>query len=271
MNAVPVFRHRRLGYDVAVLILLTALVPLGGELWAGGGALAPQRYALGEDPALIWMHLVTNLLIVLAYVAISGTLIHLTRKTRRRIPFLCAFVAFGVFMISCGATHFMAALTLWEPAYWKAGGVPWVIALASVGTAVAIPSIVPKVVDPLETAQASEERRRRLLGSEERFRNLLGNLQVGVLLMDSWGEIVLANGRAMGLIGLTEGEIVGKAHFDADWDVVYEDSSPFPIEEFPVARAISDGRAVRQVVLGLRAPRPRRPGLAAGGRRSGGR
>lgn len=245
MNAVPVFRHRRLGYAIAGLILLTALVPLGGELWAGGGGAAPQRYALGEDPALIWMHLVTNLLIGLAYVAISGTLIHMTRKTGRRIPFLWAFVAFGVFIISCGATHFMAALTLWEPVYWLAGGVLWVTALASVGTAAAIPSIVPKVVNLVETAQASEERRRRLLESEERFRNLLGNLQVGVLLMDSRGEIVLANGRAMGLIGLTEDEIVGKAHSDAEWDVVYEDGSPFPIEEFPVARAISDGRAVR--------------------------
>jgi PAS domain S-box-containing protein len=243
-----------LGYAIAGLILLTALVPLGRELWAGGGGSAPQRYALGEDPALIWMHLVTSLLIGLAYVAISGTLIHLTRKTGRRIPFLWAFVAFGVFIISCGATHFMAALTLWEPVYWLAGGVLWVTALASVGTAAAIPSIVPKVVNLVETAQASEERRRRLLESEERYRSLLGNLQVGVLLMASQGKILLANGRAMALIGLTEDEIVGKAHSDAEWDVVYEDGSPFPLEEFPVARAISDGRAVRQVVMGLRAP-----------------
>ena len=200
------------------------------------------------------MHLVTNLLIGLAYVAISGTLIHMTRKTGRRIPFLWAFVAFGVFIISCGATHFMAALTLWEPAYWMAGGVLWVTALASVGTAVAIPSVVPKVVDLVESAQASEERRRRLLESEERFRNLVGNLQVGVLLMNSRAEIVLANGRAMDLIGLTEDGLLGKAPFDDDWDVVYEDGSPFPAEEFPVARAIAAGRAVRQVVMGLSAP-----------------
>jgi PAS domain-containing protein len=154
------------------------------------------------------MHLVTNLLIGLAYVAISGTLIHLTRKTGRKIPFLWAFVAFGIFIISCGATHFMAALTLWEPAYWMAGGVLWVTALASVGTAVAIPSVVPKVVDLVESAQASEERRRRLLESEERFRNLLGNLQVGVLLMDSRGEIVLCNQRARALIGLAEDDLL---------------------------------------------------------------
>ncbi len=58
----------------------------------------------------------------------------------------------------------------------------------------------------------------------------------------------------MALIGLTEDELVGKDTFDADWDVVYEDGSPFPPEEFPAARAISDGRAVRQVVMGLKAP-----------------
>ena len=254
MNALPIPRHRGLGYVAAALILLTALVPLGGDLWAGGGGSEPQRYALGENPALIWMHLITNLLIGLAYVAISGTLIHLTRKTGRRIPFLWAFVAFGVFIISCGATHFMAALTLWEPVYWMAGGVLWITALASVGTAVAIPSVVPKVVDLVESAQASEERRRRLKESEERFRNLVGNLQVGVLLTNPRGEIVLANGRAIELLGLTEEEMLGKNHLDIAWDAVCEDGSPMLPEEFPATRAIAEGRAVRHVVMGLRTP-----------------
>ena len=254
MNALPIPRHRGLGYVAAALILLTALVPLGGDLWAGGGGSEPQRYALGENPALIWMHLITNLLIGLAYVAISGTLIHLTRKTGRRIPFLWAFVAFGVFIISCGATHFMAALTLWEPVYWMAGGVLWITALASVGTAVAIPSVVPKVVDLVESAQASEERRRRLKESEERFRNLVGNLQVGVLLTNPRGEIVLANGRAIELLGLTEEEMLGKNHLDIAWDAVCEDGSPMLPEEFPATRAIVEGRAVRHVVMGLRTP-----------------
>ena len=33
------------------------------------------------------------------------------------------FVAFGIFIVSCGLIHFMAAITLWEPMLWLAGGV----------------------------------------------------------------------------------------------------------------------------------------------------
>jgi hypothetical protein len=74
-----------------------------------------------------------NTLIGLAYVAISATLIYLARKTGQSIPFLWAFVAFGVFIISCGLTHFMATLTLWEPMYWLAGGILYITAISSVG------------------------------------------------------------------------------------------------------------------------------------------
>ena len=45
---------------------------------------------------------------------------------------------FGVFIIACGMTHFVAVLTLWTPVYWLAGDVKVITAMASVGTAVAL-------------------------------------------------------------------------------------------------------------------------------------
>ena len=46
------------------------------------------------------------------------------------------FVCFGVFILACGATHLMSVYNVWVPAWWVAGGVKTVTALASVPTAV---------------------------------------------------------------------------------------------------------------------------------------
>jgi signal transduction histidine kinase len=146
------------------LALISALVPIVAETLAppGGRNLQSIGATFRWEPILVGIHLVTDLLIGLAYVAISLTLIYLARRARQDIPFLWAFVAFGLFIISCGVTHFMAALTLWAPLYWVAASVKDVTALASVGTAVVLPSLVPKVLALVQTAKVSEERRTRL-------------------------------------------------------------------------------------------------------------
>ena len=158
MNRFGTLRYPRLSFGAAALVLLTALVPLGAELWVGDSDLLPQGQALDWEPVLTGLHLIINTLIGLAYVAISATLIYLARKTGQSIPFLWVFVAFGVFIISCGLTHFMAALTLWEPMYWLAGGILYITPISSVGTAVAIPPLVPKVQKLIESAKLSEKR-----------------------------------------------------------------------------------------------------------------
>ena len=105
MNGLRALRYPRLTYGIATLVLLTALVPSGAEFWLGHGRLEPEGEAFGWEPMLMGVHLITNLLIGLAYVAISATLIYLARRGGRSIPFLWAFVAFGIFIISCGVTH----------------------------------------------------------------------------------------------------------------------------------------------------------------------
>jgi signal transduction histidine kinase len=60
---------------------------------------------------------VTDLLIGLSYVAISAMLVLLVHRARNDIPFSWVFLAFGMFIVACGATHFMEVLVLWKAAY----------------------------------------------------------------------------------------------------------------------------------------------------------
>src|SRR5438128_1060667 len=89
-------------------------------------------------PGLITLYVGSDTLIGLAYVSISATLIYLAYTTRRTIPFQWVFVAFGIFIIACGTTHFLDVWTLWVPVYWLLGTVKVLTALASVTTALAL-------------------------------------------------------------------------------------------------------------------------------------
>jgi PAS domain S-box-containing protein len=91
--------------------------------------------------------------------------------------------------------------------------------------------------------------------SEERFRLLVRDMQVGVVLQDPKAEIVLANPKALELLGLSEDQLLGKTSYDPDWNVVHEDGAPFPGETHPVSRAIATRRPVRGVVMGVFNPR----------------
>ncbi len=125
-----------------------------------------------REPRLIWLHVISDVLIGLAYVSISATLSYLVYKASRDIPFNWVLLAFGLFIVSCGMTHFMEVWVVWEPVYWMSGYVKVVTATASVATAVALFPLVPKVFLLIEAARKSERRRVEIeqLNSElERF------------------------------------------------------------------------------------------------------
>jgi PAS domain S-box-containing protein len=90
--------------------------------------------------------------------------------------------------------------------------------------------------------------------SEEKFKNLVWDMQVGVLLQGPHAEILLSNPQALELLGLDEDQLLGKTSFDPDWNVIHEDGSPFPGPEHPVPQAIATGKSVRSVVMGVYRP-----------------
>lgn len=90
--------------------------------------------------------------------------------------------------------------------------------------------------------------------TEERFQTLVRTLHVGVLLQGPGTEILLANPRALELLGLTEDQAPGRTAFDPAWNVIREDGSPFPGPDQPAAQALATARPVRAVVMGVYRP-----------------
>jgi signal transduction histidine kinase len=123
-----------------------------------GATFLPHGFCYLWNPHLLWTHVASDFLIGAAYVTIAFSLAWLVHRVRRDIPFSWAFVAFGLFIITCGMTHFMEIWTLWKPVYWLSGGVKVVTAVVSVATAIAMPFTVPKAVATVRDARLSRER-----------------------------------------------------------------------------------------------------------------
>lgn len=104
------------------------------------------------NSTLIWTMVITDSLIALAYLAISANLYDLVRKIR--LPFSTMFVAFGTFILACGATHALEVYTIWVPNYWLAAGVKVVTAIASVATALFMVPARKQVEQTLADARA---------------------------------------------------------------------------------------------------------------------
>jgi len=133
----------------------------------------PHLYCYLGSPALVWTHVLADALIGVAYLCISVTLAYVVFRAWRDLPFHWILLAFGLFIIACGGTHFMEVLTIWVPVYILGAAVKLFTALASVTTAVILPFIVPRVFTLIEQAKTSEEATARLRASEERKEALL--------------------------------------------------------------------------------------------------
>jgi signal transduction histidine kinase len=117
----------------------------------------PHGHCYLWRPGLLWLQVISNGLIGLAYVAISLTIAYLVRRGQY-MPFKGMAVAFGMFIVSCGLTHLFDIYVIWHPAYWLDGAIRAVTALASVVTAILLPPLVPQAIALARGARAAHER-----------------------------------------------------------------------------------------------------------------
>src|SRR6202007_341710 len=161
----------------------------------------PHGFCYQWNPALIWLHSISDMLIAIAYFSIPPTLIYLVRK-KRSIPFDWMFVCFGVFIAACGATHLMEIVTLWTPVYWLSGGVKVITAFASLPTAFLLAKVVPRVLE-LPTTQELRE-------SEDRYRDLVENSHDLICTHDLQGRLVSVNDMPAKILGYSREELLNK-------------------------------------------------------------
>ena len=186
------------------LFLLTASLWLGSRFLLSAEFL-PHWYCYVGNRRLVWTNVIADLVIGLSYVAISTTLVWLVRRAGRDLPYSHFFWAFGLFIVSCGGTHFMEVLTVWKPVYWLSAAVKVVTALASAGTGVVLLIAADDIVEFVRTAREAAA-----LRGNEQFRALVNAAPMAVVGSDLQGKINVWNPAAESLFGWTAQEVLGK-------------------------------------------------------------
>jgi signal transduction histidine kinase len=105
----------------------------------------PRLYCGAWTTGLASLHIVSDALIWLAYLAIPVVLVSFARR-RRDLPFPWLFWFFGTFIITCGCTHLMGVILFYVPVYRLDGLVKVVTALASWATVIALYPVIPKAL-----------------------------------------------------------------------------------------------------------------------------
>src|SRR5437763_16396977 len=112
----------------------------GSNMWGflrsllDSSTLSPHGICLLWRPELIWLHVVSDAVIALAYFSIPFALAIFVSK-RRDVEFGWVFWAFAIFIMACGVTHVMSIYTLWVPIYGIEGVTKALTDMASILTA----------------------------------------------------------------------------------------------------------------------------------------
>ncbi len=125
----------------------------------GAQGLAPHGFCLLWDPALIWTHVIADVLIAVSYFSIPVAMAYFLVK-RPDVRFGWVAWLFALFIMACGATHVMGVWVMWNPDYGPQALIKILTAAASVVTAVALWPLLPKAValpSPLQLERANAD------------------------------------------------------------------------------------------------------------------
>jgi PAS domain S-box-containing protein len=190
---------------------------------------SPHGICLLWEPELIWLHVVADGLIALAYFSIPFALAIFVAK-RRDLKFGWVYWAFGIFIMACGLTHILSIYTLWVPIYGVEGLVKAFTAVASVVTAGMLWPLLPqllKIPSPFELRQAqealkeeeikgrdSEQLLQQFRQAQQALRESMARLTAvvetavdGFILIDARGRVLLFNPACERLFGYRAEEV----------------------------------------------------------------
>ena len=234
----------------------------------------PHGHCYLWTPGILWLHVVSDLLIVASYYSIPLALIFFIRK-RKDLAFNWVFRLFAAFIFWCGTTHLMAVWVTWNPSYWLDGSVKAITAGVSVVTAIMLWPLIPKAlkypspgelqrmnevlqeqirermraeVDLSELNQSLErrvdERTRELERQEDKFRRVVENAASAILMIDEERKITFTNRQAEDLFGYSREELIGRP-IETLVPERYREGHPGFVAQFlkaPQPRAMGAGR-----------------------------
>jgi signal transduction histidine kinase len=105
----------------------------------------PHGYCLLWRPEILWLHIVSDLAIALAYYGIPLAIFYFVRK-RGDLPHESIFWLLGAFILLCGTTHLMAIWVLWYPDFVLEGLLKAATGFVSVLTLLVSIRLLPKAL-----------------------------------------------------------------------------------------------------------------------------
>lgn len=103
----------------------------------------PHGFCYLWNPQILWLHVLSDSLIAIAYFSIPAALVYIVLR-RRDIPFNFIFWMFSLFILGCGATHLMDVVTIWKPWYLASGVIKALTAAVSIVTVFKLVPLIPR-------------------------------------------------------------------------------------------------------------------------------
>ena len=106
----------------------------------------PHGHCYLWKPEILWMHVISDIIIAIAYYSIPLTLVILIMK-RKSFPLKWVLTLFAMFIFLCGTTNIIDLITQWTPIYRLEGLVKLLTALVSIATAIALYPLLPRLLE----------------------------------------------------------------------------------------------------------------------------
>jgi PAS domain S-box-containing protein len=201
--------------------------------------LIPHGYCLSWSPVLLWLQVIPDLLITLAYYSIPLMLVYFIRQ-RKDLPYPWLVALFAGFIVVCGTTHLLSAITIWIPLYWLDGLLKAFTAIISIVTAVLMVWVIPRSLSLPSAAQLQAEIQQRKIAenalreSEAKLATILDSVEAFIYIKDCNYLYQYANQPVRELFGKALENIVGKVDdvfFDEDTTATLHENDRRVIEQ----------------------------------------
>ena len=216
------------------------------EMSANG--FMPHGYCFLWQPGVLWLHVLSDLAIALAYFGIPLALIYFIRK-RPDLPFQRVFVLFGAFILLCGCTHLLSIWVLWHPNYIFEGWIKAITAVISIATLIMIIRLMPKALalpSPAQLREANARLEAMYRQSEENSRAVIDNVLDGIITIDEHDRIRSFNSACEDIFGYHASEVVGQPISLLMPDPTYTEHDRYVSEYLPVDAGAREVQARRK-------------------------
>ncbi|MBV9829478.1 MAG: PAS domain S-box protein [Alphaproteobacteria bacterium] len=215
--------------------------------------LTPHGFCLLWRPELIWLDAGSDALIALSYYSIPIALLVILSR-RRDLAFGWMLGLFAAFILACGTTHWLDAVTLWYPDYTAQALAKLVTAALSLATAIIAWPMLPRILalpspDTLQrlNAQLQEEVAERtqaeralrelnnaldkqveartaelrlaaeeLATANQNLSAIFDACPLAIIGRDAHGVVTICNAAAESIYGISAAKMIGSCEFSSD-------------------------------------------------------